>query len=218
VAKPGIDELMVRSALDADLLRRLRETPDEVFEEFDLGEEEKGLLRHPDHRLLALLGRVVARKEEGVESSVEAPALVPAQTLPDFRLTVTVVPCAQMENGELKGYSYAVWVNPLPEGADPATVPFPPGATLPGVPLTPLHVVMQVSAMEVVDAAGGRHVGMSAFLRQSSNLAGPSPGTLLQERSEMLDTAVNAVHRAAPEERYSRVIDLIRALRSGDAR
>ena len=36
--------------------RRLLESPEEVFQEFDLTEEERDLLRRPDHRLLRFVG------------------------------------------------------------------------------------------------------------------------------------------------------------------
>ena len=62
--KPGIDQLLIRSALDPDLLRRLKETPHEVFAEYDLTGEQQDLLLHPDHRLLPLLGAALARPQE----------------------------------------------------------------------------------------------------------------------------------------------------------
>jgi hypothetical protein len=137
-----------------------------------------------------------------------------ARTLPDMALALTVVPCARVENGESK-YSYAVWVNPLPEGADPANLAPPAGATLPGQPLAPLHIVIQLSAVEVRDASGQPQVGLSASLRQSSNIIGPpSP----QNAGRAVDAAVAAVRSASKEERYGRLIDLMRALHSGGVR
>ena len=53
--KPGIDQLLIESALQPELRRRLLESPDEIFRDFDLSEEEKEILRRPDHRLLPLL-------------------------------------------------------------------------------------------------------------------------------------------------------------------
>ena len=268
--QPGIDRLLVRSALEADLCRQLRESPDEVFQEFDLTEEEKDLLRQPDHRLLPVLGSVLAHQAVArafvpaasrvvstlfacplspgstteacqagadpagtktpdagmsghpnyVETSLDAAGTSAratsgaARTLPDMALALTVVPCARVENGESK-YSYAVWVNPLPEGADPANLAPPAGATLPGQPLAPLHIVIQLSAVEVRDASGQPQVGLSASLRQSSNIIGPpSP----QNAGRAVDAAVAAVRSASKEERYGRLIDLMRALHSGGVR
>jgi hypothetical protein len=213
---PGIDRLLVRSALEADLRQRLLDCPDEVFLEFDLTEEQQDLLRKPDHRLLPLLGEVVARQGTSLDTAAEGAeinALPTCVSLPDLSLALTVVPCAL----EPKGYSYAVWVNPLPEGADPANLPPPAGATLPGRPLAPLHLVIQIAAVEVPDAAGRPQVGLTAALRQSSNIMGPPPETRGGEiRSEAVDTAVAAVRDAAKEERYGRLIELLRALRGGE--
>ncbi|MBZ5617603.1 MAG: hypothetical protein LAQ69_02540 [Acidobacteriia bacterium] len=248
-SKPGIDQLLIRSALDADLRQRLAESPDQVFREFDLTEEQQELLRRPDHRLLPLLGAALARQAgpcdplseasaSGLEPDATPPphaaptppphAAIRARTLPDISLALTVVPCARIENGECKGFSYAVWVNPLPEGADPANLP-PPGASLPGQPLSPLHLVIQISAVELQDAAGKPQVGLSASLRQSSNTVGPpspeSAGTPEVSpfgsdlRSEGVRAAVRAVRNAPRrEERYDRLIDLMQALRGGEVR
>jgi hypothetical protein len=68
-----------------------------------------------------------------------------------------------------------VWVNPLPQGADPASLPPPLGVVFPGQPLTPLHAVIQVSAVQMQDAAGDPQVGLSASLQQSSNITAPPP-------------------------------------------
>ena len=259
-SKPGIDRLLIRSALDAELRRRLVDSPEQVFPEFDLTGEQKELLRRPDHRLLPLLGAALAR-QAGAGGPIEGtpPALAsgprsgtgqasldcgqanrlphqdgpppvaafPARTLPDIALALTVVPCARVENGERK-YSYAVWVSPLPDGADPASLPPPAAASFPGRPLAPLHVVIGLSAIELHDAAGNPQVGLSASLRQSSNIVGPpspeSAGTPEASPfgsdlgSEGVRAAVAAVRQAPREERYLRLIDLIRALGSGDVR
>src|ERR1022692_2416348 len=95
LSKPGIDRLLVRSALEADLRRRLLESPEEVFQEFDLTEEQQDLLRRPDHRLLPLLGSVLARQAESADESgppagkdrdengrLVAPAVLPPVTGP----------------------------------------------------------------------------------------------------------------------------------------
>ena len=233
--KPGIDQLLIRSAIDADLRRRLAEAPADVFREFDLSEEEQEILRQPDHRLLPLLGAALARQKPSAAPSLETPApapqpqvLVQAQALPDISLALTLVPCAQHENGQFKGFTYAVWVSPLPPGADPATLPPPAGAALPGTPCSPLHAVISVSAVQLQDAAGNPQVGLWASLRQSSNAAAPpaveaagkpeaSPfGSDFQ--STDVQRAVAAVRSASPAERYDRLISLMGALRSGEVR
>ncbi|HLK69549.1 MAG TPA: hypothetical protein VKU19_39235 [Bryobacteraceae bacterium] len=216
MSKPGIDQLLIRSALERDLCRRVLDTPDEVFAEYDLSEEEKDLLRHPDHRLLPLLGRVLKLRNEGPEHVSQAPPVVtPARNLPDISLAVTVVPCMRIENGALQGYSFAVWVNPLTEGANPAELPAPAGVTLPGRPLAPLHVVIQVSAIEVAGAEGQPQVGLSAYLRQSSNVMARPPVKTSGERSAQVEGAVAAVRSASKTERYERLMDLLQTLRAG---
>jgi hypothetical protein len=234
--KPGVSHLLIASAVDADLRRRLLEAPDETFQDCDLTEEEKDLLRHPDQRLLRLFGAALAERQEFSEPSpspipeaVRQPTMaIQARTLPSISLAVTLVPCAQYENAQLKQFAYALWVNPLAEGADPASLPPPPGATLPGQPLTPLHAVIQVSAVQLQDRDGKPQVGLTASLRQSSNVTAPPPpesagmpqtGPFGSDvRSVEVVAAVAAVYDASSEDRYSRLIDLIHALNGGEVR
>jgi hypothetical protein len=235
MSKPGIDQLLIESALQPDLRRRLMESPDEVFADFELSEEEKEILRRPDHRLLALLGAALKRQTESAGPAREAPsgepprpALIQSRTLPDMCMALTVVPCALSENGQFKGVTYVVWANPLPEGGDPATLPPPAGMVLPGQPLAPLYAVFQLSAVQSQDAGGNLQVGLWASLRRSSNVV-PSPppetagepaappfGSRLD--SGQVKAAAAAVRQASREERYDRLVDLMCVLRRGDVR
>ena len=233
-SKPGVDQLLIASALDADLLRELRERPDDVFSRFALTEEEKALLRQPDHRLLRLLGAALAEEHKTSTSPAAAQptpsqphAVFEAQALPDVFLALTLVPCARYENGQLDAISYAVWVNPLPPGADPANLPPPQGAVFPGQPLTPLHAVIQVSTLRLEDVDGVPQIGLSASLRQSCNISAPAPPESAgrpegspyghDHRSEQVQAGVAAVREAPPGEKYDRLIDLLEVLRRSAA-
>ena len=236
VSKPGIDQLLIASALQPDLRRRLEDSPDEVFQDFDLTAAEQDILRRPDHRLLALLGSALARQSGAAAPGTAEPSAPepppdtpqPARSLPDIRLALAVVPCAQYENGQLSGFKYAVWVNSLAAGADPASLPPPPGAVFPGQPLAPLNAVIQVSVVQLQDVAGSPRVAMWASMRQASNvLATPPPEAAGNPSvspfasdlgSEAVQAAVAAVRSAPPDERYGRILDLMRNLRTGDVR
>jgi hypothetical protein len=243
-SKPGVSQLLIASAMDADLCRRLLESPEEIFQDFDLTEDEKDLLRRPNQRMLHLFGVALAQQRElslsDVPSDVHshaqtvaqaAPqphAAVDARTLPGISLALTLVPCAQYENGQLSKFAYAVWVNPLAEGVDPAALPMLQGAALPGQPLTPLHAVIQVSAVQLPDQDGKPQVGLSASLRQSSNVTAPPPPEAAGRPgtppfgsdlgSIDVQGAVAAVRNASSEYRYDRLIELMHALRGGDVR
>jgi hypothetical protein len=108
-SKPGVSQLLITSALDPDMRQRLLESPEEVFKEFDLTEEEMDLLRRPDHRLLGLFGAALADEVQSPTTPPKAVlhphAIVQARTLPDVSLALTLVPCAQYENGELKSFA-----------------------------------------------------------------------------------------------------------------
>lgn len=235
VAKPRIDQLLIESALEPDLCRRLLESPDEVFESFDLTEKERDILRRPDHRLLELLGAALARQMKSPGPSEEPPtvaaapsAAIEARTLPDTLMALTVVPCALSENGQFKGISYVVWVNPLPEGADPASLPPPADAVLPGQPLAPLHAVIQISAVLSQDAAGKPQLGLWGWFRQSSNVTIPPPPESAWEveaspfksplDSAQVQAAVAAVRKASSGEKYERLVELMHVLHQGDVR
>jgi len=235
VAKPNVDQLLIDSALQPELCRRLLESPDEVFQDFDLSEREKDILRHPDPRLLQLLGAALARQmeapgplEEGPAVVASPPITVEARSLPDTLMALTVVPCVLQENGQFKGITYVVWVNPVPEGVDPATLPPPPDAVFPGKPLAPLHAVIQLSAVQSQDAAGNPQVGLWGSFLQSSNVSVPPPPESAGEveaspfrsplDSAQVQAAAAAVRIAASNERYDRLVDLLRVLHKGDVR
>jgi hypothetical protein len=210
VSKPGIDELLIASAMDADLLQRLRETPQAVFDSYDLTEEERDVLSNPDDRLLPLLGTALARR-----SPAQPPAAIPppephvvfkGKTLPEVSLALTIVPCATGDS-----YSYAVWVNPLPEGSDASTLPPPPGATLPGEPLSPLFAVVRLSPVLL---QGDKHVALWASLTQPTNVEAPPPPPL-DSKSEAANAAAAAVHAAPVESRYQRLLELAQAVQPG---
>lgn len=197
--KTGISRLLIASAIDPDVYRRLRESPEETFDEFGLADEDRELLRHPDHRLLRVLGAALAEENapasaaEGVATMSAPPAAAGAPSagatrpgappgmptacapLPDLSLVLTLVPCALYDGGELRQFAYAAWVSPLPEGADPDALPPPPGTVLPGQPLPPLRALVRVSAIQLQDAAGNPLVGLSASLLRSTNLSAPPP-------------------------------------------
>jgi hypothetical protein len=111
----------------------------------------------------------------------------------------------------------------LPPDADPASLPPPQGAVFPGQPLTPLHAVIQVSPLQMRDAAGEPLIGLSAFFRQSSNITAPPPPESAgrpdgspfgnQLRSEEVQTVIAAVRTAPAGQRYDRLIDLLHTLR-----
>jgi hypothetical protein len=233
-SKPGVSQLLIDSAIDDNLRRRLLEFPEETFLDFDLTEEEQDILRHPDQRMLRLFGAALAQHrqpDQAPEDSAPAPAphaVLEARTLPDISLALTLVPCAQYENGQLSTISYAVWVSPLPAGADPANLPTPPGAALPGQPLTPLHAVIQVSAIQLQGRDGKPQVGLTATFRQSSNISAPPPPEAAGDphdppfggdlASAEVRQAVDAVRSASAEERYQRLLDLLQVLPGGDVR
>src|SRR4051812_46900642 len=155
-AKTGISRLLIATAIDPDVYRRLLESPEATFDEFDVADEDRELLRHPDHRLLRVLGAALAEENAPVSTApgvttIAAPpatagaplagARQPGATLgtptasaplPDMSLVLTLVPCALYDGGELREFAYAAWVSPLPEGADPEALPPPPGTVFPG--------------------------------------------------------------------------------------
>jgi hypothetical protein len=233
VPKPDIFQLLVDSALQPDIARRLAETPDNVFGDYDLTPEERELLRRPDHRLLPHLGAAVARATglrpvdpasgAGLPACAEVPSPDVSHLLPDAQMSLTVIPCLVGDR-----IAYAAWISPLHEGGDPSRLPIPAGASLPGQPLTPLHAVIQLSAAQSKDTAGNLQVSMWASFRQSSNQVAPPPPEAAGNPeaspfaspldSSEVRAAVAAVHSAPPEDRYEKLAALTRALSGGDVR
>src|SRR5215831_7314552 len=77
-AKTGISRLLIASAIDPDVHRRLLESPEETFDEFDLAEEDRELLRHPDHRLLRVLGAALAEENSRAAAAAAGVATMTA--------------------------------------------------------------------------------------------------------------------------------------------
>jgi hypothetical protein len=237
-AKTGISRLLIACAIDPDVYRRLLESPEETFDEFDLADEDRELLRHPDHRLLRVLATALAEENApasavsvatmaappGVAGATRAgaPPEMPAAgaPLPDMSLVLTLVPCALYDGGELRNFAYAAWVSPLPEGADPEALPPPPGTVLPGKPLPPLRAVVRVSAIQMQDAAGHPLVGLSASLLKSTNMSVPpppeaagNPAAIGRDLSAAeVQSAIAAVRCAPAAARYGKLIELLRVL------
>ena len=67
--KPGIRELLIDCVLDAQLLERVRHSPESVFADYELDEATRALLASPDERLLDLLGQAVRDETAGDESA-----------------------------------------------------------------------------------------------------------------------------------------------------
>jgi hypothetical protein len=143
--------------------------------------------------------------------------MIDGATLPDVSLVLTLVPCAKYENGRLDKINYAVWVKPLPAGADPASIPTPPEMVFPGQPLAPLHAVIQVSALQMQDLNGNPLIGLSAVFRKSSNISAPPPAGSDPDAPE-IQAAIAGVRSAATEQRYDRLIDLLHSLHRGEGR
>src|SRR5882724_3673349 len=74
-AKPGVFRLLIASAIDPDVYCRLRESPEETFDEFDLANEDRELLRHPDHRLLRVLGAALAEENSPASAAASVTTL-----------------------------------------------------------------------------------------------------------------------------------------------
>jgi hypothetical protein len=212
VSKPGVDQLLIQAAIDPDTLRRLEKSPGEVFDSFELTGEERDILRHPDARLLGLLGRALRSAQPPASQAVvreaeadAAPAIL-ANTLQPTLLALTVVPCLNASGG----LQFAVWVNPIAEGAIPATLPPPPGTALPGAPLAPLYAVIELDGVHTADAEGNPQVALWAQLRQATNIAPAAAQTLAA--SDAVDAAAEAARTAPPHERYERLAQLVRAI------
>ena len=242
VDKPTIDQLLIRAALEPGLCRRVLESPDQVFAEFDLTADEQEILRHPDHRLLPLLGAALSRqmsasgpvgKSAAVaaeDAEIEAPAApgVVFRGLPDTAMVLTLVPCALREEGEFKGITYVMWASPLPQGTDPAALPPPAGTVFPGEPLAPLHATIRITALQSRDAEGNPRLSICGSFHPSPEACLPPPPESAGDvdvspyrspiHSEPVQTAVAAVRRASSEEKYDRLVDLLHALHQGGVR
>ena len=144
-------------------------------------------------------------------------------------MALTVVPCALCENGHLKGITYVVWANPMPEGGDPASFAAAGGCGAPRP--APGSLVCGDSTFRGADSrCGGQPAGGVVGVAADDPPTSPrrprrKPPEIPRLRpfgsrldSAPVQAAVAAVREASSEERYDRLIDLMRVLRSGDVR
>jgi hypothetical protein len=234
VSQPDILQLLVDTAIQPELRRRLAEAPESVFEQYALTEEQRELLLHPDHRLLPLLGAAMASQAatgpapaaspEARPLSIGADPTIPeGHELRDSLMALTIVPCLTAER-----IAFVAWLSPMPEGADPSRFPMPAATALPGPALTPLHAVIQITAAQSKDACGNPHLSMWASFRQHTNAATVAPPETAGNPdaspfaspigSAEIEAAAAEVRAAAPADRYDKLVTLLGALRGGDVR
>jgi hypothetical protein len=240
MAKPGIDQLLIASVLDPLLLERLRQSPQDVLDDYELSDEEREILTAPDERFIDLLGRVI--RDAAVTAPVPAAgnagsvsghartgsAAEGSVLLQESRLVLRLVPYVQRVPSSAGGDQPPVLVNyighldPLPAGVGVDSLPPVPAASVPGQALTPLMLVVVVRPLVTGDGENRRvsftlHTELptdpapAAADRPANIDEEPSPWRHDTTSDNVLEKA-RRVHAAGADERFPRLLDLIDAM------
>ena len=192
MAKPGIRELLIDCVLDPRLLQRARQSPESLFEDYELDAATRALLASPDERLLELLGQAFRNDSPGeqahaVESAtIDGPAraapvcqaqdAVTVNSLAASRLAVRLVPILQRSGSAEDGdqtlaINYAGHLDNLPAGTELDDLPEVPVADVPGQALPALAVSVSIQPQVWTDRSGNQQItfSLSASLPPQTN-------------------------------------------------
>jgi hypothetical protein len=235
IVQAGLAEFLVKSILDIEFRERALSDPDGAFEGFDLSADEKDVLSSGDERLLNLLGRGLQysgpaqHNQQPMGESSSEPSVFPHQTLPEINLRMRLVPHAVRSPDNLLELSYSASLHPWTD--DPATWDQPVGgATDPESVAAAIDLMIRVVPTVISLPGSEPKLAYSASI-QSPNVEvgtvvlpgeGKSfDGTALPSRyhgdSLAARQAAAEIGQAEPDQRYPTLLELVSALRHGDA-
>lgn len=222
--KPGIEELLIACVLEPGLLRRLRESPASILDDYELSDRAREILIAPDERLLELLGESLQRGPDGQRRQdpprrkIRPAASGQAQSLPASRLAVRLVPYVQQVAGDGVPQvivNYAGHLDPLPDGLDLDDLPDVPQAATDGEQLPPLAVEIAIQPT-VWTEANERRITFSVNARlpqETNDQPAPELGNVKPWPHDIDSPAVKAaavrVHEAEAGERHQRLLEMI---------
>ncbi len=245
--KPGIKDLLIRCVLEPELLQALRESPENLFDDFDIDNRAREILSSPDARLLELLGEAVGhRTNEPTPASKEDPKRESSQQtvalheaggvtlLPQSRIALRLVPYVQHappSTGDAPEVivNYAGHLDPLPGCVELGDLPEVPAAVTDGQQLPPVSVVVGVQPTVWTDDAGNRQMTFSVSARLPQDGVNEDVGDSTDVRlspwrhdvdSSEAKSAADRVREAEPGDRYRRLRDMVDVMvgSPGDAR
>jgi len=244
--RKSVNDYLIRTVLDDAFREVAIADPLVAFEGYDLSEEEKEILRSRDHRLLGLLGRVVAGSHAGDDhpcGAVEHPLKTEAETEPtdqekppmphlaEVNLLLRLVPQAvPSADGESK-VAYAASLHPWPDdkGTTPGADTEAPSRGEPDGEPTEVKWIVRIQPTVLGTEAAGLRVAYSASIHPLTAASdesrepvahadGPPAGAPWnhQIESAAAKAAARAAQAAAPDQRFMKLLDLVEALQTGD--
>lgn len=228
-------DFLIRTVLDETFRELALADPQRAFEEYDLSEEEKEILRVRDHRLLGLLGDAVAPKEAPAEPPLEKEqtgAVAPSLPgLPEVTLLLRLVPQVAPSSDSQPNVSYAASLHPWPCDEERITGPETAEGTedRAGVAAEEVRWIIRIAPQVVASQDAGLTVAYAASIHPvttDTDEARPpvvepapelaSPPWNHHVESSAAKAAAEAVQNADPGKRFEKLLDLVHALQTGD--
>jgi len=216
------ERLLRDCVLDTALVGRLRKSVEEVAGHYgvDLGKLEQ--LLGSDEMLLEYLGKGVRREVAAAGTSspgaCTAPPVRRAEALAASTLVLRLVPYVQRNASEGDPpviVNYVGHLDPLPPGSGVEDLPDVPAAGLPGQPLAPLPLVVEIRPVVANDDAGNQTVSFQVralpFVTPEPGKSRPAPWRH-DTGSPAVQAAAAAARAAAPGERHARLLALVDAM------
>ena len=230
----GLAEFLIKSVLDTEFRELALSDPDGAFKGFDLSADVKDVLSSGDERVLSLLGRVLQHSGPPQHNQAPAgehssePSAFPHQTLPEINLRLRLVPHAVSSPDNQLELNYsaslhpwtddpASWNQPVDDATDPESVAaavdwmiriVPTLISLPGAePKLAYSASMQPPQVGVETAAP---------LGEGESSDSTAPPSRYHGDSLAARQAAAEVGQAEPDQRYSKLLELVSALRCGD--
>ncbi len=214
-----------RAALDREFRALAKADPDASFEGYALSGTEKEILRRGDQEMLRLLADAVRdavdteETRTGERPVAEAPPPVTTHVLPPVDLLLQLVAVPSRDGAGTLRLTHVASLHAAPA---PGTSLPPPPAEAPEGATAPVHFRIRI-APHAASLPDGRMavtyapsiVAEGAEETGSGGATGTATATPWGHRveSEAARSAADAVKKAAPAERYERLLDLIAALK-----
>ena len=230
----GLAEFLIKTVLDAGFRELALSDPDGAFEGFDLSTDEKDVLCSGDERVLSLLGRVLQHSgppqhnQESTREHSSEPSVFTHQSLPEINLRMRLIPHAVSSPGKQFELSYSASLHPWTD--DPASWDQPvDGAAEPGSVATAVDLMIHIVPTMITFPGSEPKLAYSASIESPKERAGTvaplgegeshygaAPPSRYHGNSLAARQAAAEVAQAEPDQRYSKLLELVSAIRCGD--
>ncbi len=226
-------DFLIRTVLDEAFRELALNDPHHALEEYDLADREREILLANDARLLELLGQPVEQTDSPSSHQLRrsiTPPPSPPPTLPEVKILLRLTPFVATDAASNSKLSYEASLHPWPHNPAPNVGNAPPDPEPAPADAPPaVQWMIRIAPTVVATHEAGTEVSYSASIHPFTAESGepqPSPQHPIAQpanppwnhhtESAAARVAARNVRQCDPTERYENLLDLIRALQTGD--